>query len=120
MREEIKHLVIKMNENKQLRYLVQAGEEMGDDVKLSIVREMIDEGDMCVTISQIYDEVNSSSRTIRRHIEESRLIERVGSQGVVLVDTVDQTSERALRVAVSCREVTNQNGLPQFEGDRDE
>lgn len=104
-----------MNEHRELRYLVQAGKEIRDDVKHSIVKEMIEEGDMCVTISRLYDDVDSSDRTIRRHINESRLIERKGSKGVVLVDVIDDLSEKALRVAHSSNKATKKDGLP--EGD---
>jgi hypothetical protein len=100
-------------EHTELRYLVQAGKELGDDVKYEIVSEMIEEGDMCVTISRLYDDVDSSGRTIRRHINESGLIERKGSQGVVLVDVIDDLSEKALRVAHSSDKATEKDGLPK-------
>jgi hypothetical protein len=103
------------NENQELRYLVQAGTEVGDDVKKSIVSEMVKEGDMCVTVSHLYNTLDHSERTIRRHISQSELIYRDTSQGVVLVDVIDQLAEKALRVAKSADDHNKSSGLP--EGD---
>lgn len=101
-----------MSENNELRYLVQAGKEIADDTKLQIVQKMTDEGDMCVTVSSLYNELDASDRTIRRHIQESLLIYRDTSHGVVLVDVVNDVAEKSLRVAVACDSRTGQNGLP--------
>jgi len=102
-------------ENVELRYLVKASEELADDVKREIVEVLLEEGDMVSTVSSIYDEIESSNRTVRNHIAESDLLEREQSQGVSLVYVVDEMGEKALSVCESCMRANDQNGLPEFD-----
>lgn len=112
-----------MTDNTELRYLVQAGEEINDDVKKQVFELLLEEGDMCCTVSSLYDNIDCSDRTVRGHIADSRLLERQESQGVSLVMPVNDIACKAVSVAESCSRMTDVNGLPtkwivDSEGDK--
>lgn len=99
-------------ENAEIRYLVKASQEMDDEIKKQIAKILVNEGDMCCTMSQLYDSIDFSERTVRNHISDSELIERDQSQGVSLVSVQNEIAEKALFVAESCTKLNNKNGLP--------
>lgn len=87
---------------RELRYVVTVSKDLNNENMKEIYNLLVDESDGTLTVNQLSDKSSMSKRTIRRKVSDSKVLKRVQSTNLSMVMFVNDVSERATNIALSC------------------